>query len=678
MSCEISVIYPGLEGAELVLEIPEARRSFGVINFGSDPSVCFGTAPGMGGFVLDRWEAEEYGILPRHCALLWAGGKFRLEFDRHAGVYLNGSDTCARSFCNPFEDGPEFEMRLGLPGTDKSGTELGIAPVFRVRRKDHVRQKSSLLTRLALRWRWFRKVAMVPFLVSLPALVVGVALLAAGFLGWNLWQGQRITEALIRADIPETISRKYVPSVASIGVETERGFRPLGTAWLYEHRKSSGESSFWLITNQHVAQQMQVAACPGGPQSSSAVARFPRSADGTVSAETLKLPSCAFVHPLFSAFETYRSSHAAQGGAADGGGAAINGQQAVANLYDLAAFRIDRSDLDPSREFLRLRAPVTGTISAFDSDAAFTQNLQPGRPVLILSYPTENQPFLADGVSAEPFEFRTRLQSKFNAMSRSIPGNSSNRTPALYSFSARSAGGISGSPVITLDEDGAPFVSAIVFAASFVRGDATSASGASRRLATGDGTYALDATSLSTIEDWGTVPSWQVAERAAKVREVWDTWASDLSPLDENRILFAEANAQVTNELGGPALKVCETSRMLDLTNRLEDEMDPRGEYPRPVRLHLSDSAQNTLIVADSRIRGDAEALIQMMIHEWRRGIKFTNHERGLNQASYLIEKNAGANIEIGIAGPYRSRVTLTVYEAIPQAQDCPTRKGWK
>lgn len=682
MSCEISVFYPGLKGAELVLEIPEARRSFGVINFGSDPSVCFGSAPGMGGFVLDRWEAEEYGILPRHCALLWAGGKFRLEFDRHAGVYLNGSNTCARSFCNPFEDGPEFEMRLGLPSTDKTGAELGIAPVFRVRRKDHVRQKTSLLTRLALRWKWFRKVATIPFLVSLPGLVVSVAALAAVFFGWNWWQGQRITEALIRADIPQEISQKYVPSVASIGVETDRGFRPLGTAWLYEHRLSTGATSHWLVTNYHVAQQMQVATCPGGAQESSAIARFPSSPNGDFGSEDVSLDSCAHVHPLFSEFETYRASQSSSSGVFVSSGedapSAASGQQAVANLYDLAAFRIDPAQLESPREFLRLRGSVPASLSPFDSDVSFTQNLQPGRPVLILSYPTENQPFLADGVSAEPFEFRTRLQSKFNAMSRSIPGDSSNRTPALYSFSARSAGGISGSPVITLDQHGDAFVSAIVFAASFVRGESTSSGGAARRLASGDGTYALDATSLSTIEDWGEVASWQISERTAKIREVWNSWASDLTPLDENRVLFAEANAEAAIELGDTAIKVCEASQSLGLTNRLEDEMDPRGEYPRPIKLDLSNSAQNTLIVADSRVRGDAEALIQMMVHEWRRGIKFTNHERGLNQASYLIKKNAGANIEIGVAGPYRSRVTLTIYEAVPETQECPTRKGWK
>ena len=464
MSCEISVIYPGLEGEEKILEIPETRRAFGIVSFGSDPTVCFGSAPGMGGFVLDRWEAEEYGILPRHCALLWAGGKFRLEFDRHAGVYLNGSETCARSFCNPFEDGPEFEMRLGLPNANANGDDLGIAPVFRIRRTDRARRKSSWLSDLAMRMTWFRKVAMVPFLISLPAIVTFVAILTAGLVGWNALQSRQITEALIRGDIPQTVSDQFAQSVASIGVTCDDAFTPYGTAWLYEHHRASARGNTkWLVTNLHVIRQMKQHICEDQQQAERTIAKFPNRGGDATEAHIVSIDGPAYKHPLHDPFEVYRTRFSVS----------ESGQEAVANVYDLAAFELDDAAFPAEvsrRDFLKLQGDKPETVSVFETNANFTQNLEPGRPVLILSYPTENQPFLAAGVSSEPFQFRATLQSKSNAMSRGIPGASSNRTPALYSFSAKSAGGMSGSPVIAIDRNQNAYVSAIVFSASFVRG----------------------------------------------------------------------------------------------------------------------------------------------------------------------------------------------------------------
>lgn len=682
MSCEISVIYPGLGGRERVLEIPETKRSYGVINFGSDPTVCFGDAPGMGGFVLDRWEAEEYGILPRHCALLWAGGKFRLEFDRHAGVYLNGSETCARSFCNPFEDSGEFEMRLGLPDTDANGTDLGIAPVFRVRRKDVKRRRTDFLNEWAMQSVWIMRALKLPFLVSLPWFVVATAALFLVSFIWDSLQSDRITQALVQAEVPERVGEQFVPSVAAIGIMRGNRFVPYGTAWLYEHVTEAGASSKWLVTNRHVVQQMQMGGCGGAVGTRPAVARFPASADGEIASETLQLTACPRLHPLYSAFEAFRfpleTPTAPLVGSGEADTAPERGPQAVANLYDLAAFELPSDALDPAREFLSLAAPSQTDLSPFDITPRFTQNLQPGRPVLILSYPTENQPFLADGVSSDPFQFRTSLQSKSNAMSRSIPGRSSNRTPALYSFSAKSAGGISGSPVIAMSRDGEPFVSGIVFAASFVRGDTNSAGAAPRRLAAGDGTYALDATSLATIENWTAVAEWQINEEVQEIREVWKSWSNDRAPVDEARIEFSQANNQVAADQGLEALHVCQASRVLTLSQRARDEKEARGVLTEPIGLVLSDGAQNTLITAERRVREDSEALIQMTVSTTRNGIKFPQHEIGLNQASYLLKKNAGTEIEIGVAGPHKTSVTLTIYEAVLAAEDCPTREGWK
>lgn len=682
MSCEISVIYPGLGGKERVLEIPETRRSYGVINFGSDPTVCFGDAPGMGGFVLDRWEAEEYGILPRHCALLWAGGKFRLEFDRHAGVYLNGSETCARSFCNPFEDGAEFEMRLGLPDTDAKGADLGIAPVFRVRRKDVKRRRTDFLNEWAMQSVWIMRALKLPFLVSLPWFVVAAtALFLVSFI-WDGLQSQRITQALVQAEVPERIGEQFAPSVSAIGVMRDNRFVPYGTAWLYEHLTQAGPSSKWLVTNRHVVEQMQMGGCDGPVGTRPAVARFPASPDGEIASETLQLETCPRLHPLFAAFEAFRfpleSRAAPLVGAGEEDAVPESGQQAVANLYDLAAFEVPPNALDPARRFLTLAGPSQNDLSPFDITPSFTQNLQPGRPVLILSYPTENQPFLADGVSSDPFQFRTSLQSKSNAMSRSIPGRSSNRTPALYSFSAKSAGGISGSPVIAMSRDGEPFVSGIVFAASFVRGETNSAGSAPRRIAAGDGTYALDATSLATIESWTAVADWQIDDEVQEIREVWKSWSNDRAPVDEARIEFSWRNDKVAADQGFAALRVCQASRVLNLSQRTREEDEARGESPQPIGLTLSASAQNTLITAERRVREDTDALIQMTVSTTRNEIKFPQHEIGLNQASYLLEKNAGTEIEIGVAGPYKSSVTLTVYEAVLAPQDCPTREGWK
>lgn len=666
MSCEISVIYPGLEGEEIRLEIPETSRAFGIVSFGSDPTVCFGSAPGMGGFVLDRWEAEEYGILPRHCALLWAGGKFRLEFDRHAGVYLNGSDTCARSFCNPFEDGPEFEMRLGLPSIGQNGTDLGIAPVFRIRRTDRARRKSGWLSALATRFKWFRKAAMIPFLVSLPALVVTVVVMGAAFAGWNMWQGQRITEALIRGDISQAMGARLEPSVASIGVSCgETDFTPYGTAWLYEHKRATASSpSKWLVTNLHVVRQMAQNTCGDEIATRQLLAKFPNADGGATEALDVPLPTTPHKHPLHDPFEIYRSQFEVS----------ASGQQAVANLYDLAAFRLDGAALDlldETREFLTLHQDSPVEASSYKIDIHFTQNIEPGRPVLILSYPTENQPFMADGVSSEPFQFRTTLQSKSNAMSRGLPGDSSNRTPALYSFAAKSAGGMSGSPVIALNQAGDPFISAVVFAASFVRGASDGASGLPSRLASGDGTYALDATSLTTIEDWPLETERVAPDRTEEIELVWNGWSESRTPMDEKREQFADLS-------DADGLKVCASSRRVQLNKRLREETRPRGETGRALDFQFLDMAENTLIVAETRNARGEDALLQLAISTRRNNRKQTSHAVGLNQATFLKRGSTPQDVEITVAGPLKSSVVLTAYEAVADSTSCPTRKDWK
>ena len=682
MSCEISVIYPGLEDQIIKLEIPETRRSFGVVSFGSDPSVCFGSAPGMGGFVLDRWEAKEYGILPRHCALLWAGGKFRLEFDRHAGVYLNGSETSARSFCNPFEDGAEFTMRLGMPEQKRGGGSHGIAPVFKIRRNDQAHQKTGLLTSLALRFNLFRKVAMMPFLVRLPALVMFVTVFGAMLATLSYFQSQRINEALIRGDIPQDIGLDLAPSVASIGIvcdeDPNRQFHPYGTAWLYEHAHSSKNTSKWLVTNFHVVHQMELQECASGTGQKSRVAIFP----GVSGDKALRvtLDDTPRMHPLYNEFEAYGSVIEKR----------VEGQQSVANIYDIAAFKLtggNAAEISPNRTFLKLGAPPRSLLtsamdsphdtSSFSTTADFTQNIEPGRPVLILSYPTENQPFLADGVSADPFQFRTTLQSKSNAMSRTIPGESSNRTPALYSFSAKSAGGMSGSPVIVLNQNGDPFVSGIVFSASFVRGQATTSGGSPLRLASGDGTYALDTTSLTSITNWpamtenATSSSAPSDDQIEKIKTVWQSWQNDQAPLDEKRQQFASINAEH---------RICAASRTLKLSRqtKVQGSSDVRGETRKPLKFQFSDQAQNTLFMIESRSKNDDEQLLQLAISKHPHGKRQTSQVTGLNQASFLKAGSAPPyEIQISAAGPHKARLVLTVLEAVNAGQPCPNREAW-
>lgn len=684
MSCEISVIYPGLENKAVKLEIPETRRSFGVVSFGSDPSVCFGSAPGMGGFVLDPWEAKEYGILPRHCALLWAGGKFRLEFDRHAGVYLNGSETCARSFCNPFEDGAEFTMRLGLPEQSLRGHNSGVAPVFKIRRHDQAHQKTGFLTALALRFDWFRKVAMMPFLVRLPALVMGVLALGIILTAWNFSQSQRITEALIRGDIPQAIGTDLAPSVASIGMvcdgDPNTRFKPYGTGWLYQHIDAQQRASRWLITNLHVVRQIEQNECPPGTGSRTTVAMFPGIQGNRIEALPLSLTTRPRIHPLHDAFEAFRSEFENR----------IEGQQAVANIYDIAAFELtgdDAASIASDRKFLTLGKDIPETAWSFATDVNFTQNLDPGRPVLILSYPTENQPFLADGVPSDPFQFRTTLQSKSNAMSRSIPGQSSNRTPALYSFAAKSAGGMSGSPVIALDKNGDPFVSAIVFSSSFVRGPGTTAGGGPQRLANGDGTYALDTTSLISIADWPDSDSNQSdvldisADQLKAIRAVWTSWSNDQSPLDETRQRFTDLNRGYEKrfESEGLQLRICAATKMLKLSRKAPGEqlVPARGETRKPVKLQFSEHAKNTLLVVESRSKRDDDQLLQLAISTKRNGKRATTQMTGLNQASYLKAGDAPLEAEISAAGPYKSELVLTILEAVDQTQTCPNRETW-
>ncbi|MEL6861291.1 MAG: hypothetical protein AAGL11_05590, partial [Pseudomonadota bacterium] len=665
MSCEISVIYPGLDGEEIILEIPETRRAFGVIGFGSDPTVCFGSAPGMGGFVLDRWEAEEYGILPRHCALLWAGGKFRLEFDRHAGVYLNGSETCARSFCNPFEDGPEFEMRLGLPSSDSAGDDLGIAPVFRVRRTDRARRKSSWWSDLAMRASWFRKVAMVPFLVSLPALVMFVAALASVVIGVNIWQNQRITEALIRGDISQEMGAELAQSVASVGIACDDEFAPLGTAWLYEHRQDGvADPTKWLVTNLHVVRQINDQSCSEGASTRKVLAKFPQRPGVKTNALNVELNTAPRKHPLHDPFEQTRSTSRAS----------PSGQQAVANVYDLAAYPLDTAalaSLQNERRFLTLSAPSPGQVSSYSIETLFTQNVEPGRPVLILSYPTENQPFLYDGVSSEPFQFRTALQSKSNAMSRSIPGVSSNRTPALYSFSAKSAGGMSGSPVIAVDQDDEPFIAGIVFAASFVRGPTDAADGAPSRLASGDGTYALDATSLSSISDWPLETEPVPSESLQAVQLVWQSWADRTNPMDERRQQFADLNQKIIakKDNGISDLRLCSASKEVALNRRLKVDDQARGESGRAIKFQFEDSAQNTLLVAETQGARGNDALLQLAISTRRNGRKQTSHAIGLDQATFVKPGTAPLEVDITVAGPFKSSVVLTAYEAVADGE---------
>lgn len=680
MSCEISVIYPGLEHEEIILEIPETRRAFGIVSFGSDPTVCFGSAPGMGGFVLDRWEAEEYGILPRHCALLWAGGKFRLEFDRHAGVYLNGSNTCARSFCNPFEDGNEFTMRLGLPVGDARGSDVGVAPVFKVRRKDKGYRKAGLLTWLSLRSKWFRRVALMPTLVRLPALVMAVATMGVFFLWQNLQQDARITEALIRGDVPIEIGEAYQASVASIGTicpdaNGER-YVPYGTAWLFEHAAVGVDRTYWLVTNQHVVAPMN--------PNCEWVAKFPSLPGAADSSANLPLQQTYVTHPLFHDFEAFSR----------GRNADPDGQPTVANLYDIAAFKLspdDRETLTRKRRFFKLPKKSDRDDSSLDINVSYEPGLEPGRPVLILSYPTENQPFLTSGVSEVPFQFRTSLQSKTNAMSQAISDTLSVRTPSLFSFSAKSAGGMSGSPMIAIDEDDNAFIGGIVFAASFVAVPDTLTDEPQGRLASGDGTYALDAMSLASLPNWAAERRKPLNdEQKEQILLTWASWADAPSAFEKAWRQFsaptppdaANVNADVSAapvKIGeNLALSVCSSWQTLNLSRRVSEAGDvaARGIPESHIRYKFSDGAERLMIVAETPAQTDNGELIQMAILTNINRREVSTEVTGLDQAVYVLTGKLPEDIRISVAGPLNNQVVLTVYEAIP-ADTCPERENW-
>lgn len=689
---------------EECLDIPETSRAHGVVSFGSDTTVCFGAAPGAGGFVIEPWEAQEYGILPRHCALMWAGGKFRLEFDRRAGVYLNGSRIGAREFCNPFQDGSEVRLKLGFPDSLNGADPL--APEFIIRREDFTARRPSFLDRLAkfrpIRW-------LLQFIYHRPSLVtLFIVAVAAGLLTFRLVQlDTRITASLPHGAIPADLGQKIAPSVAAVGIscsypELDRPtFHSLGTAWLYERPAAgAGQPTRWLVTNAHVAKEIANRECPPPPNADDrtkdsgeapagmkkVVALFPPiNESSSTDAKGLPLEINGFtIHPLHAELESHAFT-VSPGGQI---------QPSLANVYDIAAMQIDADQAIElgDRKYLTLDPAVR-----VDEDCLKAPTprfclkslpILPGRPLLVFGYPVENQPYLGQGVAAQPFEFRTTVQSRTNALSRTLPGPSTEAMPALYAFSARSSGGMSGGPVVASDGADGFFVVGLVFAGTFVStkvltpkddpqpetdplaDDGSSAEGdrsmsfkqETIRTSISDGAFAADIVSLDlllgsmldkSIETF-TVPDGQT--------EMWNYWADRTQSLDQNHKAFGE-RAQNT-----PICTFIKARWKLDKTLPSAGGGALRGETANlvPVRYY----GKQPVLVTARLVSTSGDEILQLSVVEKMEGQPDSvTTFYGVNSVSYLPSRTIEG--EIVVAGPLDKDVEIELWTTESADETC-------
>lgn len=613
----------------------------------------------MGGMEIRPSDAQEWGILPRHCALIWAGGKFRIEFDKRAGVYLNQSQVSAREFCNPFEDGGEvFTMRLGFPSDFEGGTDP-TAPTFEIYRKDLKQTKQSAAKRfwnaLLLRSSFARWLVGLPWRVSSPAIFLFSVITAL----WLLWtansQSQQIAAALERSPISLEVGQNLSPSIGLAGVICPRldrssEFIPKGTAWLYRREKQSWIGRIlhntaprsWVVTNAHVVAQSERHACTDKNEVGETIVtaaprpalRFPPLSASAPETVTLTGDINWDIHPLHAAFERY---------AGNPNGQNPSEQPSKANVYDFAIMELNNAQL--SR--LQPRVFLTPPKSVLDRGIS----VLPGQPVATFGYPSENQPFQASGASEAPFEFRSSIQSRSNAVSNMISGAATATEPALYSLVAKSAGGMSGSPVIAMETKNQVVVFGVVFSASFAQDESL------RRIAIGDGTYAID---IQSLEAWLALRETGEASRAELMSTKdaiawWQHWTSP-SNGDDARSL-AEIDGQ----------RLC-PSWVTEVTlSEAEDEsgmphpyLAPVAHLRQPLRVKMQDNRETRI-----SIHSKQHDLLRLHVGNVTKS--------GIGRVEWR-GKRSDQTLEIGISGPSSAEVEVTILDENLTTKACPAR----
>ena len=196
----------------------------GVIHFGTDLSFsCLPIDP----------RARSEGVRRRHCSLVYAGGSFRVDFDRGAGVFFLEDDRARQAvqLSNPFAGARSVRMRLGQPKGDPGS----VNPVFVIERHDpdaissngrdllkatRRRRKSDTIDRSE-----FTYASLWGIFPALAVIVAGILFLGAATASLS----ERTSLLMRRASFSAEVTKATASAVAALTVSTGEEESILGT-----------------------------------------------------------------------------------------------------------------------------------------------------------------------------------------------------------------------------------------------------------------------------------------------------------------------------------------------------------------------------------------------------------------------------------------------------------------
>lgn len=688
MSCEIYVCFK--DGRpDKKLHLAGLNDSAGMVCFGSDDAFCFLRQDGHPDHIISEQEAEEFGIFPRHCVLLWAGGKFRLDFDRYAKVYLDGQKQAAMDWCNPFEWGQDqVGLTLGNHWTER----VAQSPTFRIVRRDLDRAAfgwSDARTDNALdhptdsidRVNWNTKtVEQLRQSQSTAkrrniffATILLSALAALAFLVSQNTERLLEAERAIPFSANENTLAEIAENVGSIGLlwsedheqpSARSHFAPIGTGWIY--RKRRDEAPSWLVTNAHVTQQILNSQAQGSSRLSKhatakVIARFPAEGSDTgfddieLSGVTSDETKRAYVHPFFDDFK-------------------VEYGDAAANVFDVAVYKLnehEKTELGQRRGLtvaeevpIEIRRAWLGVLDGKETPLASVESMElTGLGVLIVGYPVERVPFLSAGVAEEPAAHRSFVTQELNAFSRRWTLERDIELPRLIQFKAQSAGGMSGGPIIRSGQNQKPEVIGMVFAGSYRDDpDGEKLFGQNARVASSDISYGLGISSLENLllhKDGDNTRHEILDQRLDTVaKPAWTEARSGADRLTLEFLTFEEA-ADCQIEVLAKHELALKLSHSVQFDGALAGQK--RGEHRNGYEYYVPDHLNRLMVVA--RSTHSKQALIRMSVEE---RIRRTGNweDQGPAYASRIIDfSNEKPNkIRINASGPLNETVEIKIY----------------
>lgn len=451
------------------VEVAVEPRPHGIISFGRDAEACTIDIASSCGIE---------GVRYRHCALVFAGGSFRIDFDRDCRVFVSNSildfDPSARpgaklnpihQLHNPFLNADTFYMRLGQPFVVQESRN----PLIRVTKKDaDVKERKRFTRKQMARLRrgemdtidlvrkTDRNVRRQTLTLGGLAIALGAGLitLAAFFVGLRtLERAQaelRENVTMLQAQTPaQTWIAETAPSVAQLMIETKSGTQAAGTAWLWCYSDNpnacapdTDKPPVYLVTNAHVLNKLQAAARANIEEEPMYAAIFPRRhvSEAPVKIVLEDADMTRFVaHPFNS--DSTRTQ-----------------QERRASAYDLAVVRLSAKQNNALGERLRFQIETTRTPREGDLSLSIGYPVEGSQNASDLEDPTPTANWTRLNRRVTPFYGHISLLGLINDKTcdavkaaheaGTSPGKRSLLMPAYYSLFSTSLGGVSGGPII--------------------------------------------------------------------------------------------------------------------------------------------------------------------------------------------------------------------------------------